>query len=508
MQTKDDVIFFHDLAKKISRLNEIGIALSKETNLESLLEKILETGLMLTHADAGTIYTIEKNKAEFRTFINRSLDLHYGGTSEMAITFPAVELVTDQTANVSSLIGYAIHNKCRVNIQDAYSSEQFNFSQTKWFDQLFGYHTKSVLVVPIYNLEKEIISAIQLINPIHPVENAILSFTKEDEQIVESLASQASVALTNRSLIEGLKNLFNSFIQTIAETIDKKMPSTGKHGNRVPILCQYFLDAINTDEEKYKDLFFDEMACEQLEIAANLHDCGKLILPDATLEKKTKLWGVGDRIDLIDLRFEILRKKLKANGKDAEVDKQIEKDREMLHALNRGEIHVTEKIEERVEEISRYSWLDHRPFLNDSEKENLLVKKGNLNQKEKEVIQSHVVESRKMLEAITYPKQLARVPEIVAAHHERPDGRGYPLGLTKEQIPFESKILTICDIFEALSAPDRPYRKKQPLSEILAIMKKMSDAGEIDPELFSFFCEKKVYLRYAAQYLDPRQIDV
>lgn len=503
METKENSVLHENLLKKITLLNELGIALFQERNLDLLLEKILETGLHLTQADAGTIYTVEDSKAVFRTLINRSLALHYGGSTAKPITFPSVDLKS--VASESSLVGYAVHQKALVNIKDAYLSEKFNFTQTRSFDQLFGYHTKAVLVVPIQNLEKEIVAAIQLINPMD-ADGHILSFSKEDEQVVESLASQAAIAIANQALIEGLKQLFNSFIHTIADTIDRKIPSTGNHGKRVPILCQYFLQAMNqTKEGKFAGIFFDEMAFEQLEIAANLHDCGKLILPDAVLEKKSKLWGNWDRIDLIDLRFEMIKMIKKNQG---ETTVQIEKDQEMVHALNRGEIKVTKKVEQRIEEIAHYPWLGHRPFLNELEKENLLVKKGNLNSHEKTLIQSHVVESKKMLEKITYPKKLARVPEIVAAHHERPDGKGYPLGIKKDDIPLESRILTICDIFEALSAPDRPYRKNQPLSEILAIMKNMSEEGQLDPDLFAFFCEKKVYIPYAKLYLEPKQIDM
>jgi HD-GYP domain-containing protein (c-di-GMP phosphodiesterase class II) len=533
-----------DLFRRLDQLNEIGAALSLEKNLNALLEKILLAVKTITRADGGTLYLVEGEGSDqvlrFEIMRTASLDIAMGGTTGNPIPFYPVHLFRNGDPNTSMVAAFAALTGQTVNIADAYTEEGFDFSGTRAFDQKTGYRSKSFLTVPMKNHEGEIIGVLQLINCQDPETGEIVPFSPSDQRLSESLASQAAIALTNRALINQLENLFESFINMINEAIDEKSPYTGGHCQRVPQLTMMLAEAVNdTSDGPLADFRMSEKDRYELRIAGLLHDCGKITTPVHVVDKATKLETIFDRINLVDTRFELLRrdaeidaltKKLelaRAPGLDEitrrdrtyEIDeelretlRQIEEDRKFLRRCNIGAESMSKEEQDRVHQIGlSYKWREPAGntanFLTDDELRNLTISRGTLTQEEREIINHHIVSTIKMLEALPWPKHLRNVPEYAGGHHERMDGKGYPRGLSRDQMSVQARVMGIADIFEALTAKDRPYKKGKTLSESLHILGKFKLNGHIDPDLFDVFIRRRVYLKYAEQFLDPDQID-
>jgi len=524
-----------ELLKQLERLNAIGIALSAERDNQRLLEMILLGAKEITNADGGTLYTVtEDNRLKFEIVRTDTLGIALGGTTGKEIQFPALPLyLEDGTPNINMVAAYAVLEDRLVNVEDAYEAEGFDFSGTRKFDQNTGYRSKSFLTIPMKNHENEIIGVLQLINAIDPVTHEIVAFSEQNQQLVASLASQAAVALTNHNLIEGLKNLFESFIELIADAIDEKSPYTGGHCRRVPELTMLLADAVcRNDVGPLKEFSLSEKEIYELRIAAWLHDCGKVTTPESVMDKPTKLSTIFDRIHLVDQRFELLKQQaendmlrkqlnLLKGGKPADFDileselhafkQQADADRDFLRNANFGGEFMTSEDQQRVHEIARYrlhgSDAKRVDFLSKDEIYNLNIARGTLTTEERTVINNHIDVTINMLESLPYPKDLKRVPEYAGGHHERMDGKGYPRGLTREQMSVPARIMGIADIFEALTSRDRPYKKAKTLSESLFILGKMKLDQHIDPDLFDIFVREKVYLRYAENFLQPEQVD-
>ena len=524
-----------ELLQRLERLNAIGVALSAERDNKRLLEMILLGAKEITNADGGTLYTItDDHRLKFEIMRTQTLGITMGGTTGKEIPFPPLPLYQqDGAPNLNMVAAYAVLKECTVNIADAYEAEGFDFSGTRKFDQSTGYRSKSFLTIPMKNHENEIIGVLQLINAIDPATGEITAFSRENQQLVESLASQAAVAMTNQNLIEGLKNLFEAFIELIADAIDEKSPYTGGHCQRVPELTMMLADAANkTRVGPLQNFSLTEKEIYELRIAAWLHDCGKVTTPESVMDKPTKLSMIFDRIHLLDQRFELLKKQAECDmlkkqlvalksGKNADATamereleafrQQLDADRDFLRNANYGSEYMTPEHQERVRNIAAYPFKDAKgntvPFLSENEVYNLNIVRGTLTQEERSIINNHITVTINMLESLPYPKDLQRVPEYAGGHHERMDGKGYPRGLTREQMSIPARIMGIADIFEALTSRDRPYKKAKTLSESLHILGKMKLDNHIDPDLFDLFIREKLYMRYAEQFLEPEQID-
>jgi HD-GYP domain-containing protein (c-di-GMP phosphodiesterase class II) len=527
-----------DLFRRFEQLNEIGAALSHERDIDKLLEIILVAAKTITHADGGTLYRVTEDERSLRFEImrNDSLGIAMGGTSGNPISFPLLPLRTESgEPNNSMVAAYAAIHQETVSIADAYQAEGFDFSGTRKFDERTGYRSQSFLTVPMKNHENAVIGVLQLINAIDPDSGKVTSFSSADQRLAESLASQAAIALTNRQLINQLERLFESFIQLINVAIDEKSPYTGGHCERVPVLTMMLAEAVNdTRQGPLADFGMTDQDRYELRIAGLLHDCGKVTTPVHVVDKATKLQTLFDRIHLVDTRFEVLKRDARIamleaklalrEARDARAEsaletdlartlRQFESDRDFLRHANIGSEAMTADDQERVSRIGKgYQWADiegrQSSFLTDDEQENLSIRAGTLTQKEREIINYHIVATIKMLEQLPWPKHLRKVPEYAGGHHERMDGKGYPKGLRREQMSVQARVMGIADIFEALTARDRPYKRGKTLSESLEILGKFKLNGHIDPDLFDVFVRQKVYLKYAEKFLDPEQIDM
>ncbi|BBJ00039.1 HD family phosphohydrolase [Ferrigenium kumadai] len=530
-----------NLLRRLKELNEIGIALSRQHDISSLLEIILEAAKRITRADAGTLYLLEPEQRVLRFEIMRtdSLNIAMGGTSGVPISFYPIRLYDEAgNPNNAMVVSHSALSGETVNISDAYTEQGYDFSGTKKFDAKTGYRSQSFLAVPMRNHENEIIGVLQLINAQDRESGAIVPFSADDQQLLESLASQAAIALTNRRLIEQMEKLFEAFIQLINTAIDDKSPYTGGHCARVPALTMMLAEAVNrTQCGPLKDFVMTEKDRHELKIAGLLHDCGKITTPVHIVDKATKLHTLFDRIQLVDTRFEVLKRDAeiamlralsnlpsRASGGEGDVSaeaaairagyevhiRQLDDDREFLRHCNIGSEAMSEEEQQRVRRIAAYRWRDvggaESNFLSEDEIENLTIRYGTLTEAERGIINHHIDVTIKMLESLPWPKHLKNVPEYAGGHHERMDGKGYPRGLTREQMSVQARVMGIADIFEALTAKDRPYKEGKTLAESLAILGKLKLAGHIDPDLFDIFIREKVYLDYARQFLAPEQI--
>ncbi|MDI1247099.1 MAG: GAF domain-containing protein [Rhodoferax sp.] len=525
------------LLGRLEQLNDIGVALSRERDITRLLEFILLAAKGITRADGGTIYSkvVDANSLRFEILRTDSLNIAMGGSASQPINFPDLPLVNASgEPNDAMVAAYAAIHRVTVNIEDAYSEPNFDFSGTRKFDQNTGYRSQSFLTVPMCNQDGDVIGVLQLLNALKPGSNEVTSFSKADQQLVESLASQAAIALSNRLLMKQLEDLFESFIGLINMAIDEKSPYTGGHCQRVPALTMMLADATaQHNEGPLAGFSMSEMDRYELKIAGLLHDCGKITTPVHVVDKATKLQTLFDRIELIDTRFEVLKR-------DAEIEAlrrqlalrpcvdetaeragladvhnrlgQLDADRDFLRTANSGGEFMSDAAVTRVHQIgSHYQWRSvqglQANFLSADEVNNLSIRKGTLTLPERDIINYHITATIKMLEKLPWPKHLQNVPEFAGGHHERMDGKGYPKGLTREQMSVQARIMGIADIFEALTASDRPYKLGMKLSQAISIMVKMKDEGHIDADIFDVFLRQGVYLRYAQEFVDPMQID-
>lgn len=518
-------------ARQARNMVQIARALSVEKDPQRRLTLLLEEAMDMTRADGGTLYLLDDDQQlRFEIMHNRSLGIRLpDSTGKRPRLAPIPLRLADGSDNRTLVAAYAALQTETVNIPDAYQAEGFDFSGTRHYDEANGYRSRSFLTVPLRNHEDDVIGVLQLINALDAGGDAV-PFSAPDQSIIESMATMAALLLTNLQLIESQKELFESFIRVIANAIDEKNPHTSQHCQRLPVIAGLIARAVDsTGQGPYSAFHFSDDELYELEVAAWMHDCGKITTPEHVINKATKLEGLFDRIELVESRCEILRRDARIDmlerlaattdaGQHAHIEaawqariETLDADLAFLRQANLGAEFMGEQDKQRVRAIASRQWRgadgSSRPLLDDSELDNLLIERGTLSGDERAVINRHIDVTIRMLESLTYPKLLRQVPEIAGGHHEHMDGSGYPRGLRREQLSLRARIMGIADIFEALTAADRPYKSGKKLSEALQIMGRMRTGNHIDPDLFNLFVRERVYLQYAETHMNVDQID-
>ena len=543
-----------------SRLVELGIALSAERDHNRLMERILLEAKSLTNADGGTLYLVEHEKhLSFKIIHNDSLKISMGADNKQIAEFPPIPLYnSDKTPNHQNIASSVYHERTISLIDDAYLNTSHDFSGTRSFDERSDYRSKSFLTVPLINYEQEVIAVLQLINS-RSEEGDVVPFSADQIPLIQALSSQAAVALDNQQLIAAQRTLWDALIKMLASSIDDKSPYTGGHCQRVPEITKLLAkEATLADYGIFKDFTLSSDEWYELHVAAWLHDCGKITTPEYIVDKSSKLETMYNRIHEVRTRFDVLwrdaeiacLKEQLAGGDKALAEKKCAARQSELQAQfsfvatsNVGGEYMDPSAVEKLQDIGKQTWTRHfdrtvglgpleaerieeavptpaQEYLLDNLAEhqtkevdkgelyNLSIARGTLTEEERQIINDHISVTIRMLEGLPFPNKMRRVPEYAGGHHERMDGKGYPRGLTGDQMSIPARIMAIADVFEALTAADRPYKKAKALSESLGIMEHMAKTGHIDPDLFALFLTSGVWRTYAHQYLNPEQIDV
>lgn len=546
--------------RNLNAILELNDLILSEENHSDVVEKIMDTAADMCDADGYFFYNVNDEKFLTLSYcVNKSLKIHRQG-SENLVYAPTIFLPESKNKEQRSIAESCFFTKEIINLNNIYANTQYDNSFFAEFDESNDYSTVSILSFPIMTRKGYIVGIAQFINP-RDESGRTLTFTQDVQAGTISVCNLIGILLENKTLTEAYGQLLESFIEVLARAIDAKSPYTGAHCQRVPVIARLLATAaVQADSGPLKDFEMSPDDWYTLHIASWLHDCGKVTTPEYIVDKATKLETIYNRIHEIRNRFEILRRDahidyLKKRLKNMDTQehlqaefvhkvKQLEKDYDFIARCNIGDNELTQQDITELERISRITFMryfsrmkglswaerDHikdveandKPNLenllqnredhlfdkyNRGELYNLEVKRGTINKEEREKINEHIVVTIDMLKALPFPKELSKVVEYAGAHHERIDGKGYPNGLTGNQMSIPAKIMAIADIFEALTANDRPYKEPKKLSEVLKIMQGMKNNGHIDPDLYKVFITSQVYMDYAEQYISPEQID-
>ena len=433
-------------------------------------------------------------------------------TTDNKITVPPVPLMIDGEPNLSNVSAHVALSGEVVNIDDVYETKEFDFTGPRKYDEMTGYRTQSMLVIPMMDHTDKVIGVLQLINSLN-AEGERIPFDKKYESMVRSLASQAAVAINNTLLIDGIENLFKSLIVYTVKAIDARSPHTAGHSSRVAKLSRRTAETINeATNGPYKDVHFTDDELEEIEVAGLLHDVGKIGVAEAVLEKQKKLDGakftvVVDRFTAIR-HGALARSQLRnmSNGlpiehKDEIFEKEMAEWQEdydfLLWVNNPGYLAPDKK--EKLDQIAGKSYTDPdgevHPYIDEEEYLNFSVVKGNLTDAERKIIQSHVIQTGTLINRLPFVDKLARVPEYAASHHEWLNGKGYPNGLSGDQIPLASRIMCVSDVWDALTAQDRPYKPPIPVDKSCDILRGGAEHMEFDPDVVAIFIANRIWER-------------
>lgn len=512
-------------ANRIDKLNRIGVALSAEKNLNHLLEMIVTEAKNLTQADGGTLYLLKDKALHFTVAQTDSLNIKMGGTSA-PISWPSLPLyLADGSENKQMVAATCALEDRVINIEDVYDAHGFSFEGAKKFDESTGYRSQSMLVIPLRDFEQKVIGVLQLLNK-QDANQRTISFVQDDEEITLSLASQAAVALTNAQLIEDLESLLESFLGNITYLMGRKSAYTAGHINRMVALSELLAEGINNDQQVYADIRYSAEELKQIKLAALMHDIGKLATPETVMDKATKLDGHFDRLELVEQRAQWITAEMEKHALQQQINNSVAKETieaELLDSLNRlqqgmelvrksntgGEFLAEESVQaiQRLAEVPFNFGEQSLRLITPEEAYCLIVQRGTLTEEERLIINEHAEIGLAVLEKLPFPEKYKDIPHIAGAHHEKINGTGYPLGLKGDEISFEARILAVADIFEALTAHDRPYKKPNPLSVAMKILYFMAKDDDLDRGLVKFFYDSGLYLEYAQRFLPVELID-
>ncbi len=512
--------------KELKELLQIGMALSSERDVDALLSLILSKARDITNADAGSLYLMEESESgekhlRFKLTQNDSIQFLFKET-----TIPLAE---------TSMAGHVALRGAAINLADAYkipAERPYRFNDS--FDRNSGYRTHSVLTLPMRNARDQILGVLQLINckrngaarlkTAADVKREVIPFSENSVNLGLSLASQAAVAYENSKLYDEIQRLFEGFVGAAVTAIEQRDPATSGHSFRVSSLTLGLAEIVDAVEAgKYKSTRFTREQMKEIRYAALLHDFGKVGVREDVLVKAKKLYPW--QLELVKSRFDFISKGIEAGtalkklelilerGREATASELAALDKEFAHRLREVDedlkfvlqvneptvLHST--VLDKISKIARQTFTDAKggahPYLSEDEVTMLSIPRGSLDEDERRQIESHVTYTFKFLEEIPWTRELRGIPRIARAHHEKLNGKGYPDGLREAEIPLPTKIMTICDIFDALNAADRPYKPAVPVERALKILEESVRENELDSELFRLFLEAKVYERTA-----------
>jgi len=513
----------HRRHRQFRELNRIGVALSAEKDIERLQSFILTTMRQLTHADGASLWLKMEEDSGPKLFLASSQNHSLDKSTYQAFKVPV---------NEKSVVGYTVSVGKSQIYDDAYNPPPGKPVGGKSFDAQFGYRTKSMLTVPMRDYHNDVVGAVQLINAkkryetkltIDNVGTEVVSFQPDDVEMIESIASQAAVALDNKSLLDSIQALFDGFVQASVTAIEQRDPSTAGHSGRVEGLTTRLARAINEIATgTYRNVHLGEDQLKELRYACLLHDFGKVGVREHILIQAKKL--VPGQLEVIRARFEFIERsvqvkyateKLEAmkagrNGSTIdEIDRRLTAELAQLNewvnsiaAANEPTVMPEDKAS-MLEFLSQQTYYDisgnPHPMLEPQEFRFLSIRKGTLDPQERLEMESHVTHSFHFLTKIPWTPVMKRIPEIAYGHHEKLDGSGYPRGLAGDQIPLQARMMTISDIYDALTAQDRPYKRAVPPATALDILHEEAKQGKLDQDLLEIFVEKRIYQPMAAR---------
>jgi HD-GYP domain-containing protein (c-di-GMP phosphodiesterase class II) len=500
------------VAWDINKSGDLLIRLAKETTLPGLINLILNEAQTLTGAEGGTFYRLSGEDEEaclkFAAIHNTALNIQIHNAEEDEKGWQAIPLYKKGQPNHENVASFVALTKESVIIDDAYETSNFDFSGTRIFDEKHRYRSRSIMALPLLNHDKRVIGVIQLLNARN--DNGHLhNFSPEDKETVEAMAKFAAISLDNQKLVDSHKNLLDAFIKALAQIIDVRSPHTSAHCQRIPVLTELIAGAACERKSGYFSEFdLNEDEWYELRVAAWMHDCGKLATSENVLNKGTKLERLHDGMESIRSRFAARVYQTTAN----EEQMAIRNDLAFLERINKGGEFMSDEDKDRVNAIAKTTWLDAegnaQPTLTEEEVYNLCITRGTINEEERSHINSHIDVTIEVLEKLPFPPKLKRVPEYAGGHHERMDGRGYPKGLTRDEMSIPARIMGVADVFEALTAKERPYKPPMPLSQAFSILRNMKEEQHIDPDVFELFLTSGVWKQYAKEHMLPEQMDV
>lgn len=508
--------------QELEELHRVGVALSSERDIDALLRLILEKSRRMTQADAGSLYLVEEGEGGQRW-------LRFTHTQNDSVQFPFVE--STLPISEESMAGHvALHGEV-INLEDAYripADRPYRFNPA--FDQQTGYRTRSMLTLPMKNPRGDLVGVVQLINckrslrtrlkSVEDVERHVLPFSPRAARLALSLASQAAVAYETNKLYREIEAVFESFVSASVTAIEQRDPTTSGHSFRVATLTVGLAETVNRLEQgPYASVHFSAEQMKEIRYAALLHDFGKVAVREEVLVKAKKLYP--EQLALVQQRFDYIRKELEAQTLQRKLQYLLERSREealqvfdqldddyrrhlaelddYLHYIlqvNEPTV-LPEGTFERLREIAAKAYTDPRgarqPYLNRDEIRFLSIPQGTLDPDERLEIESHVEQTYRFLMQIPWTRDIRGIPQIARAHHEMLNGTGYPHRLRGDQIPFPTRMMTVCDIYDALSAADRPYKKAVSTEMALDILEMSVRAQELDGELFRLFRDAKIY---------------
>ncbi|MBQ3568363.1 MAG: GAF domain-containing protein [Anaerotignum sp.] len=476
---------------KTDKLLEIGIALSREKDDDRLLGLILHEAMEMTACDGGTLYIYDGESLRFHIMITKSMNTYKGGKND-PVDLPPVPM------RRSHVCACAAMEKKLINIPDVYEhTEEYDFSGPKNYDKMTGYRTKSMLVVPMEDEYGDVIGVLQLINAKDETGETI-PFEAGYEKVISSLASQAAICLTNMKHSREIMELLDSFVRVMSTAIDARTPYNANHTKNMVRYGGKFLQYLRDIGHEWQ---MDEQQEKEFLMSVWLHDIGKLVIPLGVMDKETRL---GNRLSEVEHRFEkmkLLKELSHAKGEITAEELETEltllsEGRETILKANRAGF-LPDETMEQVQEVANRTFTDtdgsKRTWLTGEELTCMMIRKGTLSDAERRIMQSHVEMTEKFLNEVHFPKRFSNVTRWASSHHELLNGKGYPRNLAKDDIEKEVRLLSILDIFDALTARDRPYKPPMPVEKALFVLQDMVKFGELDRDILTLFANSKAW---------------